>query len=74
MSEEEKMEIEVGDYVNGYKVIALTRLNEKEISICIYKDTEVMKCIILQDKDIKTILTKEQFKNAEYRIPKENRR
>ncbi len=63
--------VEIGGYVNGYKVITLTRLNEKEISICIYKDIEEMKCIILQDKDIKTVLTKEQFENAEYRIPEE---
>ena len=60
--------IEVGDYVNGTKVLAITRFNENEIGICIYKDNEDMHCIILKKEDIKSIVTKEQFEEIGYKI------
>lgn len=60
--------IEEGDYVNGIKVLATTRFSENEIGICIYKNSEEMTCIILKKEDIKSIVTKEQFEKAEYKI------
>lgn len=61
----------MGDYVNGTKVLAITKFNENEIGICIYKDDEDMHCIILKKEDIKSIVTKEQFEQVEYRIEEE---
>ena len=58
--------IEIGDYVNGYRVIELIRLSNEEISICVYKNKEYMHCEILKEKDIKTILTYEKYKNNCY--------
>ncbi len=52
--------IEVGDYVNGCIVI-----NKKNDTI------QIIQLIIpfdLKEKDIKSIVTKEQFKNMEYKI------
>ena len=52
--------IEVGDYVNGFQVV-----NKKDNIIC------VIKLIIpsdLKEEDIKSIVTKEMFANAEYRM------
>ena len=63
--------IEVGDYVNGIKVLATTRFNEDEIGICVYKDNEDMHCTILKKENIKSIVTKEQFEQVEYRIEEE---
>lgn len=53
--------IEVGDFVNKQPVVAITRLNEDEICICVYKDEEDMKCKILKREDVETILTKEKY-------------
>ena len=52
--------IEVGDFVNGKKV---EKINE-------YKDGKSIIALIgiIDEKDIKSILTKEQFANAEYRL------
>ena len=60
--------IEVGDYVNGYRVIELIRLSNEEISICVYKDKEYMHCEILKEKDIKTILTHEMYEQNCYEV------
>lgn len=60
--------IEVGDYVNGYKVIELIRLNCEEISICVFKDREYMHCEILKENNIKTILTHEMYKRNCYEV------
>ena len=52
--------IEVGDYVNGCMVI-----NKKDDTI------QIIQLIIpfdLKEKDIKSIVTKEQFESMEYRI------
>lgn len=52
--------IEVGDYVNGCMVI-----NKKDDTI------QIIQLIIpfdLKEKDIKSIVTKEQFKSMEYKI------
>ena len=59
--------IEVGDYVNGERIISII-----PIDICgnevldnqhiFYKDGEIF------EKDIKTVVTKEQFESMSYRI------
>lgn len=53
--------IEVGDYVNGEKVIGVSQepkyINFDTITIFDYKQ-----------EDIKSIVTKEQFKEMEYRV------
>ena len=58
--------IEVGDYVNGYKVIDIGQAPVKAIYV---KDIEQKLALIpIVNKDIKTIVTKEQIKQIEYRI------
>ena len=52
--------IEVGDYVNGERVINIIKTHKYlEVS-----DEE----IIIDEKDIKSIVTKEQFESMEYKI------
>ena len=52
--------IEVGDYVNGEKVVNIMKKHEYlEVS-----DEE----ITIDKDDIKSIVTKEQFKNIEYEV------
>lgn len=49
--------LEVGDYVNGFPVI--------------HKENDILKCGLLvqfKENDIKSIVTKEQFSQMEYRI------
>lgn len=54
--------IEVGDYVNGYKVLY-------QASCYSYFDTDTCDWIyIKQDNQIKSIVTKEQFKSREYEV------
>lgn len=55
--------IEVGDYVNGLKVIDIV---ENDIYISDYYAESYIG--IVKVKDIKSVVTKEQFKNMEYRI------
>lgn len=60
--------IEKGDYVNGQRVIELIKLNNKKVSICVFKNKEYMYCEILKEDGIKTILTHEQFEKNMYRL------
>lgn len=68
--------IEEGDYVNGEKVIALKKdISERNIHFnskkCnIFTDYSLAEnwYFGIEDKDIKSIVTKEQYKNIEYRI------
>ena len=55
--------IEVDDYVNGKKVIG--KFYEESLKVLILDTRLNAKC---RSKDIKTIVTKEQFANAEYRL------
>jgi hypothetical protein len=65
-----------GDYVNGEKVIALKKdISERNIHFnskkCnIFTDYSLAEnwYFGIEDKDIKSIVTKEQYKNIEYRI------
>lgn len=63
--------IEIGDYVNGYKVLdVMENMNTGEIHLEMpmdYTNKELGDCTIY-NKDIKSIVTKEQFANAEYRL------
>ena len=63
--------IEVGDYVNGYKVLdVMETMNIGELHLEMtsnYTNEEIGDCTIY-DKDIKTILTKEQFETNCYKI------
>lgn len=68
--------IKVGDYVNGEKVIALEKDIDKRniypsnIGAKIFTDYEMQGnwYFGIQEKDIKSIVTKEQFESMEYRI------
>lgn len=55
--------IEVGDYVNGKEVIG--KFYEESLKVLILDTRLNAKC---RSEDIKTIVTKEQFANAEYRL------
>lgn len=58
--------IEVGDYINGYKVLFKDKdFNGNENIKCI-DSAEERQCFY--EKDIKSIVTKEQFKNMEYEV------
>lgn len=59
--------IEVGDIVNGYKVLEIRR-NNNRILIGVYKDTETVIYQSLANENVKRIVTKEQFKGMEYRV------
>ena len=59
--------IEVGDYVNGKRVIYVASIENKddEEELCVFVE-ETQDCI--EAKDIKSIVTKEQFENLEYKV------
>lgn len=52
--------IEVGDYANGYRVINCDKYE-------IYVDTQDFNEVLFES-DIKSIVTKEQFKSMEYKV------
>ena len=65
--------IEVGDYVNGYKVLEIEKDYlfdyTEEINVLIVQNDEVYEVAKkIYSDDIKSIVTKEQFENMEYRI------
>ena len=70
--------IEVGDYVNGYKVTMLEDEYYDDVtdSVKKIKDKEKIKIILgneeqfygIYAKDIKSIVTKEQFESMEYKV------
>lgn len=65
--------IEVGDYVNGCKIIELTTNIDGKV---LYLETDITEfdniyaCgyINIYEKDIRTIVTKEQFESMEYKV------
>ena len=57
--------IEVGDYVNGFRVISLWKDKGKVIGVAV--DGGV---IGFDECEIKSIVTKEQFKSMDYRVEK----
>ena len=65
--------IEVGDYVNGCKIIELaTNIDGKvlylETDITEFDNVYACGHINIYEKDIKSIVTKEKFESMEYRI------
>ncbi len=59
--------IEVGDYVNGYKVLNITGIDGIENkAFTIFNDEQTDFIKVWKEQDIKSILTKEQFKEGEY--------
>ena len=68
--------VQVGDYVNGYKVIekGVYQDNEKCITVDFdteYDDLHWGEINEFTDKDIKSIVTKEQFSAMEYKVESE---
>ena len=62
--------IEVGDYVNGYICRYITDIDTGEEYLCNF-DLNEMRWIPLEDIDIwESVVTKEQFAQAEYKIEK----
>jgi hypothetical protein len=63
--------IEVGDYVNGYKVVDIMedmKTGELHLEMTSdYTNQEIGDCTIY-NKNIKSIVTKEQFKEMEYKV------
>ena len=57
--------LEEGDYVNGYPIYEIVEYEDDTRAIVIADDN---KSIIWEKQDIKSIVTKEQFENMEYRI------
>ena len=55
--------IEVGDYVNGYKVDDI----RKDLIYCCEDNYEDY-CLIVKKENIKSIATKEQFESIKYKI------
>ena len=63
--------LEVGDYVNRYPVTAILSSNNKVYEIQVKRpNNRTGVCIerIRKNEDIKSIVTKEQFENMEYKI------
>lgn len=58
--------IEVGDYVNGHKVI----MNKKDSKEFYKSKDDFVTCVnyTFEEDEIKTIATKEQMQNIEYRV------
>lgn len=63
--------LEVGDYLNGYLVTDIDKNNQMICLLMPFNEENQSNFNIVWNTkySIKTILTKEQFKNAEYRIP-----
>ena len=63
--------IEVGDYVNGSKVIEVNKDNESgyvSVEYSIMEKGEICIAVLYGEEQIKSIVTKEQFENIEYKI------
>ena len=58
--------IEVGDYVNGYKVLFIDNDLSKTKNIKCIDNEEERQCFY--EQDIKSIVTKEQFESMEYKV------
>lgn len=60
--------IQCGDYVNGIKIISIIQQADtmKTISLCGF-DNDYLD-IKLNNRDIKTVVTKEQFESISYKV------
>lgn len=61
--------IEVGDYVNGYKVLDIMEdLNTGKLQLEMPSSYPKAGSCTLYENEIKSIVTKEQFKSIEYKV------
>lgn len=59
--------VEVGDYVNGYKIFRIDKLDDRKV-FKIYEQGQTDYLRVWRDEDIETILTKEQFEANCYKV------
>ena len=52
--------------MNGWKVLAKTKIKNNEMQVCILTAFEDEHWITINNKTLKTIVTKEAFKEREY--------
>ena len=60
--------IEVGDYVNGFRILEKTKIKDGNMQVCILKDNNTSNWITINSYTLKSIVTKEQFSSVEYRM------
>lgn len=60
--------IEVGDFVNGYRVLEMFKFQNDKYAITICKSDFKSICRIWSEEDIETILTKEQYSQNCYTV------
>ena len=58
--------VENGDYVNGWKVLAKTKIKNNEMQVCILTAFEDEHWITINNETLKFIVTEESFKEREY--------
>lgn len=58
--------VECGDYVNGWKVLVKTKIKNNEMQVCILTGFEDEYWITINNETLKSIVTKESFKEREY--------
>ena len=54
--------------MNGWKVLAKTKIKNNEMQVCILTCFEEEHSITINNETLKTIVTKEQFRSLEYII------
>jgi len=59
--------IEVGDYVNGYKITDYTEIDKYNDEKILYADLS-SEYIAIHENEIKSIVTKEMFESMEYKV------
>lgn len=63
--------IQIGDYVNGYKIVGIGEITnglEVGTKVIDYHSEKVGGLCYFKNEDIKSIVTREQFESMEYRI------
>lgn len=61
--------IEVGDYVNGYKILRIEEMKNSDSKLfVVFKFNETEHCKIWRDNEIKSIVTKEMMASIEYKV------
>lgn len=56
--------------MNGWRVLAKTKIKNNEMQVCILTAFEDEHWITINNETLKSIVTKEQFAQAEYKIEK----
>lgn len=61
--------IEAGDYVNGYLIMSITDVKNKDVKCFeVFRMNGTSRIKMWEEEDIKSIVTKEQFSQMEYRV------